>query len=143
MSGQRFGRFVTYDAKRHVFIQEFEAPDDASARSEFSYFYRAKIGGAHWEHRKFGRFLLLQVGELVDGEPSSFPKPRVVMVDDEVRLDFDRFFLADPPPDAASEAEVWAEFNRLDALDAARLSRKANALAEMVAAVNAGPARDG
>jgi hypothetical protein len=143
MSSQRFGRFVTYDAKRHVFIQEFEAPDDESARSEFSYFYRAKVGGDGWEHRKFGRFVLLQVGLLVDGVASSFDKPRVVMLDDEVRLDFYRFLLADPPQDDDGFVQAQAEFDRLDALDLARLARKSNAIAEMVAAVNDGAPRDG
>lgn len=129
-------RFVSYDTRRHIFIQEFEAASDEAARSEFSWFYRARIGGA-WEHREFGRYVLLHVGFLTDGVPSSLPDPRIVMLDDEVRLDYERFMLADPPETPAAEAEAEAEFARLDALDAERLARKANVIREMVSAANA------
>jgi len=134
MSGVPLGRYVTYDLKRDVFIQEFEAFDDASACAEFSYFFRHRIGSDGWEHRSFGRYFLMHVGSLLDGELSSFPQPRVVMLDDEVRLDFETYWLADPPCDEASERSCEAEFDRLNRLDAERLERKANWIAELKAA---------
>lgn len=133
----RFARFVAYDGERDLFVHEFEAPDDASARAEFGHFYRQKVRGDRWETRTFGRYFLYHVGFLTDGVPSSLEAPRLVMLDDEVRLDHRRFLFADPPHDEAAFQAAEAEFDRLDSLDAERLARKANFLAELVASQNA------
>lgn len=110
--------YVIYDYKRRRSVMDFRAYSDGAAIEEFSAFYREVIGGAKWEHRKVDRYYLVRVDK--DGDTP------VVMEDWQVRLSFERFFLADPPSNEADLVEIEREFARLDALDVERIARRSN-----------------
>lgn len=120
------GLYMVYDFKRDLELQRYEGVSPEVAKREFGMFYREAV--RDWERRKFGRYYLFQIGRVVDGLPVMAEKPLLVMEDDEVRLTFNKLLLNDPPNGEAEYAELEREFDRLDAIDAARLARKANAL---------------
>lgn len=64
--------------------------------------------------------------DVVDGRPVFYERPVRLMDDDEVRLSYGYFRMCDPPNDEKEDAELEAEFDRLDGLDAARLARRGN-----------------
>ena len=120
------GLYMVYDFKRDLELQRYEGVSPEVAKREFALFYREAV--RDWERRKFGRYYLFRIGAIVDGLPVMAEKPSLVMEDDEVRLTFHKLFMGDPPNGEAEFAALEREFERLDALDAARLARKANAL---------------
>lgn len=123
--GERFGYFV-WDTKRNRECFEFDAFSDEVAKREFSAFYNERIGTARWEARKFGRYVLFRGARYVDRRRVLIEDPLLVMEDDEVRLSAHRWFHEDPP---ATDEEFEAdqrEFDRLNALDEARLARRRN-----------------
>lgn len=120
------GVYMVYDFKRDLELQRYEGVSPEVAMREFSLFYREAV--RDWERRKFGRYYLFKIGVVLDGLPVLAEKPSLVMEDDEVRLTFHKLFMGDPPNGEAEYAALEREFERLDALDAARLARKANAL---------------
>lgn len=120
------GVYVVYDGNRDRFVLDFRAFSEEKAREEFCVFYRNIVRSDRWEGRTLGRYVLVQLGTVVDGCEVKFPRQRFLMWDDEVRLSWERFLLADPPEDDAALDWLEREFERLDALDAARLARRGN-----------------
>lgn len=118
--------YVIYDYKRDRDVMEFDAFSDEVAKREFSGFYNERIGTARWEARKFGRYFLFKHAKYVDGVRKWLGEPVMVMVDDEVRLSRQRWFMADPPSTPEEWEEDQREYDRLNGLDAARLARRGN-----------------
>lgn len=123
-----FGVYLAYDVKRDRFVMDFQAADDAAAKEEFSSWYRTTTRLSRWEHRKLLRYNLWRIGEADsrNGPERKLPKPLLLMWDEEVRLSWSWFWMSDPP--CNEEEDEWSrrEFERLDALDAARLARRGN-----------------
>lgn len=128
--------YVVYDFRRKriaahfaVYAADWKSADELAKR-EFSQWYRMIVRVSRWEHRKFFRYFLQREGVRAggrNGEIELFPvKDSDVMEDIEVRMSYTWFRMADPPNNEAEEAELEAEFDRLDGLDAARLARIAN-----------------
>lgn len=118
--------YVVYDKKRKRHALEFDAFGDDVAKREFSSWYNIVVRPSRWEARKLGRYFLFRVADFEDGKPVFYERPLRLMDDDEVRLSYQYFRACDPPNDEADDREVEAEFDRLDALDAARLARRGN-----------------
>lgn len=118
--------FSAYDGNRDRIVMDFRAFSDELAREEFSAWYRGIVRSDRWERRILGRYVLFRFARVVDGAEVKLPKPVVVMVDDDVRLSWSRFLLADPPEDDAAYEWLEREFERLDALDRERLARRGN-----------------
>lgn len=124
----KYGCYVGYDTKRDRFVMDFQAASDDVAKREFCNWYRAMVRPSRWEHRKLMRYSLCKLGyaEARVGPREYLPKPLVLMWDEEVRMSHSWFWMADPPANASEDAELEAEFDRLDGLDAARLARRGN-----------------
>lgn len=123
-----FGVYVAYDSKRDRFELQFHAASDDAAKREFCSWFREFIRPSRWEKRKVGRFTLWKLGtaENMNGEVVKLPKPVILMFDDEVRMDWQWFWMSDPPACEADDEWLKAEFARLDGIDAERLARRGN-----------------
>lgn len=122
------GVYVAYDSKRDRFELQFRASSDEAAKREFCSFFREFIRPSRWEKRKLGRFSLFKLGhqEGPNDPVVKLPKPVCLMLDEDVRMDWQWFWMAEPP--ASEEDDKWlaAEYARLDALDAERIARRGN-----------------
>lgn len=116
--------YAIYDFKRDLMMDDMLFSDEQSARDEFSARYNALT--KNWLKRAIDRYVLVRLGQRVDGVEHPCEKPVLLMWDVEVKLDYERFFAADPPFDEASEAAIEAEYDRLCSVDAERLARRRN-----------------
>lgn len=123
--GDRCG-YIVFDANRRRVSLEFDAFSDEKAREEFSSWYNRIVRPSRWEARKFGRYWLYRECRVVGRDRQYLEKPVRLMCDDEVRLSYWMFRMSEPPNDDAEQAELDAEFERLDKLDRERLARRGN-----------------
>lgn len=122
-------RYDVFDMKRKRTVMAFESFSDEKAFQEFGMFVREVIGGKRWEQREVDRYYLLRPD---DGD-------EIVAEDWQVRLDWERWFFADPPANDKELEEDRAEFARLDALDVERIRQRANRRAAVLDVEAAGP----
>lgn len=122
----RFGLYVNYDSKRDRFVQMFEAASDDAAKNEFCFWYRAVVRPSRWEKRKLLRYALFLQAYVENRVTTWLDKPVFLMWDEDVRMSHSWFWMADPPANAVEDEALEAEFDRLNALDAARLARRDN-----------------
>lgn len=121
-------RYVVFDLEQDRNAAEFERYEDAHAIEEFEMFYCERIGSKNWETRTFHRYFLVKTALVVGCEYRRLPEPVGIMEDWQVRIGYRRFRMADPPIDDEAEKALEAEFDRIDALDVARIERWTNAL---------------
>lgn len=126
----RYGVYCVYDMKRDRFVNEVQCASDDVAMREFESWYRTMVRPSRWETRKLGRYFLVKIAyadsRSRNGPEEKLPKPVVLMLDDDVRMSWSWFWMADPPANEAEDAELLADFERMDAVDAARLARRGN-----------------
>ncbi|AXH77936.1 MAG: hypothetical protein [Microviridae sp.] len=121
--------YEVYDIERDLVRHEFECLDDDSARKEFSAWFNMQMRGDvfDWETRPLAECFLVHVADVsADGGIRFLSPSRPMMADWEVRLSFIAFRMNDPPTTESEAEACLAEFNRLDALDVARLDDMRN-----------------
>lgn len=118
--------YEVYDIERDLVLHVIECLDEDSARSEFSAWFNMQMRADvfDWETRPLAEVFLVYVGDWsADDEFRVLSPSKPIMADFQVRLSFTAFRMNDPPTTEEEAAACVAEFERLDALDQARLSQ--------------------
>lgn len=122
-----FGVYVAYDEKRDRFVLDFHAVSDEEAKREFVSWYRIMTRPSRWETRKLYRYHLFKLGTAYRKDAEFlFKRPVHLMSDADVTLSWDVFVMSDPPATPEEAIACRAEFERVKALDDARIARKGN-----------------
>lgn len=118
--------YVVWDDYRKRYAYEFRAFSHEKAKEEFSVWYNRIVRPSRWATRKFGRYFLVWLSNVVDRMDEFLEEPVFLMDDDEVRLSYWMFRMSDPPATDAEQEELDRDFEVLDAADRERLARRRN-----------------